>query len=408
MKCDAVVLAAGKGTRMFPFTDTLAKPALSLLDRPLLHYVFDFLRYNGVERVCVVVNYRADDVVAAAESYGKELPPVHPALPEWVPERLRLRFVRQGEPLGTGDALRSAERYLSEDFIVVNGDLLITKPVLMPPRSILVVNRDHNGEYGTPVIKNSVLTEIREKQPGNLINGGAYRLTDEVFQRLQDLKPSPRGEYEITDVLPSLGLRPVYIDSDHWLDVGRPWDILTASRRLMQYLTPRIDGSVEPGAHLHGRVHVAPDAVVRSGVYVKGPVYIGPGAVVGPNSYLRPYSVISSGARVGNAVEIKASVLQENAHVSHLSYVGDSVLGRSVNFGAGTITANLRFDDRKILGVSRKLGAFVGDRVKTGINVSLMPGVRIGAESWIFPSAVVYSDVPRGARVVGIYRGGAH
>ncbi|NPA76799.1 MAG: nucleotidyl transferase, partial [Candidatus Diapherotrites archaeon] len=143
---------------------------------------------------------------------------------------------------------------------------------------------------------------------------------------------------------------------------------------------------------------------VRNGAYVVGPAYIGPGAVVGPNAYVRSYSFIGAGARVGNAVEIKASVLMDGAHVSHLSYVGDSVLGPHVNFGAGTITANLRFDDRPIRGVSRKMGAFVGEGVKTGVHVSLMPGVRVGAGAWIFPGAVVYSDVPAGTRVSGIYR----
>ncbi len=408
MKCDAVILAAGKGTRMFPFTDTQAKPAIDLLDRPLLHYVLDFLRYNGVKKVCVVVGYRSDDVVSAAESYGAEEPPVHPVLPEWTSEPVKFRFVHQDAPLGTGSALLAAERFVSDDFIVVNGDLLITAPVLVKERSILVVRREHGGEYGTPVFKDGVLVGIREKQPGTFVNGGVYRVTGDIFQWLHGLKPSPRGEYEITDALPHLKLRPVCVSPKDWLDVGRPWDILTAARRLLAHVPSEIRGDVQDGAHIHGAVYVARGATVRSGAYIVGPVYIGPGATVGPNAYVRQNTVISADARVGNAVEIKASVLQRGAHVSHLSYVGDSVLGPHVNFGAGTITANLRFDDKPVLGVSRKLGAFVGENVKTGVHVSIMPGVRVGADAWIFPQSVVYSDVPRGARVGGIYRGCAH
>jgi len=388
MKCDAVVLAAGKGTRLWPFTETAAKPAIEILDRPLIHYVLDFLVQNGVKKPCVVVNYRKDDVVRAVESYG-----------------IKSRFVNQDEPKGTGHALMVAEKYVGDDFIVVNGDVLLNGSVTLPLNSILVVDRPHNGEYGTVVLKGGKLVGIHEKEPGKLINGGAYRLNDSVFEYLHDLSPSPRGEYEITDILPKLGLRAVTVSSDRWLDVGRPWDLLVATRRIISTLPDRQDGDVSPQATLRGKVFVADDAEIRGSVYIEGPAYIGPGAVVGPHSYVRKYSAIGRDARVGNAVEIKDSLLMAGAHVAHLSYVGDSVLGKGVNFGAGTITANLRFDDRPVRGVSRKLGSFVGDYVKTGVHTSLMPGVRVGAGAWIFPGSVVYADVPAGARVSGIYMG---
>ena len=389
MKCDAVVLAAGKGTRLWPFTETTAKPAIEILDRPLIHYVLDFLVHNGVKKPCIVVNYRKEDVIRAVESYG-----------------IKARFVEQTRPMGTGHALMIAERYVGDDFIVVNGDLLLDGSINLPQNSILVINRPHNGEYGTVVLEDGKLVGIREKEPGALINGGAYRLNDSVFEYLHDLSPSPRGEYEITDVLPKLGLGAVVVPSDYWLDVGRPWDLLVATRRVLSTLPSRQDGDISSHAILRGKVFVADGAEIRGSVYVEGPTYVGPGAVVGPHSYIRKYSVIGRDVRVGNAVEIKASVLMTGAHVAHLSYVGDSVLGRGVNFGAGTVTANLRFDDRPVRGVSRKLGAFVGDGTKTGVHVSLMPGVRVGAGAWIFPGAVVYSDVPSGARVSGIYRAG--
>lgn len=390
MKCDAVVLAAGKGTRLWPFTETVAKPAIEIVDRPLIHYVLDFLRSNGVEKVCVVVNHQRETVERAVRDYG-----------------IKARFVEQKEPKGTGHALMCAERHVGDDFIVVNGDLLLTKHVKLPERSMVVVRRPHTGEYGTPIVKNGVVVGLREKEPGDLVNAGIYRLSDEVFAHLSDLSPSPRGEYEITDVLPKMGLRAVEMRSEHWMDVGYPWDILSATQRVLHAIPERRDGYIEPRATLKGKVIVSPDAEIRNGVYIEGPAYIGPDAVVGPNAYIRPYSVIGRNARVGNAVEIKASVLMEGAHVSHLSYVGDSVLGKGVNFGAGTITANLRFDDKPVLGVRRKMGAFVGDEVHTGVHAAFMPGVRVGPNAFIFPGSVVYSDVPSGERVAGIYRTGA-
>ncbi|NPA76167.1 MAG: NTP transferase domain-containing protein, partial [Candidatus Diapherotrites archaeon] len=273
MKCDAVVLAAGKGTRMWPFTETIAKPAIPILDRPLIHYVLDYLTRQGVRKVCVVVNYRAEDVKRAVGEYG-----------------IHAKYVVQDEPKGTGHALLVAEKYVGDDFFVVNGDVLLTNAPDLPSRSILVVDRPHNGEFGTAIVDNGVLVDLREKEPGRLINGGVYHLGEDAFTHLYDLQPSPRGEYEITDILPKLGLRAVVASESAWMDVGRPWDLVRASARVLSSLPGRRDGSVEPRATLKGKVIVSEDAEVRNGAYVVGPAYIGPGAVVGPNAYVRSYS----------------------------------------------------------------------------------------------------------------------
>jgi bifunctional UDP-N-acetylglucosamine pyrophosphorylase/glucosamine-1-phosphate N-acetyltransferase len=107
--------------------------------------------------------------------------------------------------------------------------------------------------------------------------------------------------------------------------------------------------------------------------------------------------------RIGNACEVKNSIIMDNVHVGHLSYVGDSVLGEDCNLGAGTITANYRFDAGTIeMTVKetvmdsgrRKLGAIMGDNVKTGINALFMPGVKVGNGSWVGPNVMVQRDLP--------------
>ncbi len=166
----------------------------------------------------------------------------------------------------------------------------------------------------------------------------------------------------------------------------------------------KFNGVIESNVSIKGNNIVIEDgALIRSGTYIEGPVYIGSGAVIGPNARIRPYSVICNDSVVGFSVEVKESLIMEHVHVSHLSYVGDSIICEGVNFGAGTITANLRFDDkpvkvtikdRRVSTGRRKFGAIIGGCVKTGINVSLMPGVKVGSYSWIAPGAVVYEDVP--------------
>jgi len=142
-------------------------------------------------------------------------------------------------------------------------------------------------------------------------------------------------------------------------------------------------------------------ARIRSGTYVEGPVVIREGADVGPNAYVRGATVLGPDARVGNAVEVKNSVLMEGATVGHLSYVGDSILGRDVNFGAGTVVANLRHDDESIRMTvkdervdtgRRKLGVVAGDDVKTGIDTSLNAGLSLSTGARSEPGETVLRD----------------
>jgi UDP-N-acetylglucosamine diphosphorylase / glucose-1-phosphate thymidylyltransferase / UDP-N-acetylgalactosamine diphosphorylase / glucosamine-1-phosphate N-acetyltransferase / galactosamine-1-phosphate N-acetyltransferase len=160
---------------------------------------------------------------------------------------------------------------------------------------------------------------------------------------------------------------------------------------------------------LIGPVSVAETARVRSGAYIEGPCFIDEGADVGPNCFMRACTSVGKNARVGNGCEVKNTVIMDGTHVGHLSYIGDSVLGEKCNLGAGTITANLRFDNgsvkmqikNKVVDTGRrKLGAILGDNVKTGIGVLLMPGVKVGNDSWVNAGLLVERDIPANTKQV--------
>jgi bifunctional UDP-N-acetylglucosamine pyrophosphorylase/glucosamine-1-phosphate N-acetyltransferase len=200
---------------------------------------------------------------------------------------------------------------------------------------------------------------------------------------------------------------PNELPTQHWLDIGRPWDLLTATTRLLSIknTTPHVQGDIEQGATIHGPVHIEKGARIRSGVYIEGPVYIGRHSDIGPNSYIRPFTSIENNVRIGHACEVKNSIILSETHIGHLSYIGDSIIGTNCNFGAGTITANLRLDEANINvrikehlqdSGRRKLGIIMGDNVKTGINVQFMPGIKIGYNAWIGPGTQVTKDVPAG------------
>ena len=403
----AVVLAAGKGERLQPFTYTRPKPLIPILNKPFISYVLDNIIACGIEKIVLVVHYLKEKVM----DYVKK---------EYV-DKANIMFVDQGEPLGTGHAVKVLDNMLSEPFLLIYGDVYVNREVLRKALSqaegnenVLVgVPVENPWDYGVLIVKDGFLKGIVEKpekgkEPSNIVNAGIYVLTTEIFSFLRKAKISPRGEIELTDAVTELAkkskVKVVFIERSKWSELGKVWDILELNKVMLDRLREsRIEGIVEENVNIRGKVVVGKNTIIRSGTYIEGPVFIGENCSIGPNSYIRPYTVLGNHVKIGASCEIKASIIMDYTHIPHLNYVGDSVIGEHVNFGAGTITANLRLDDRtvkvtlkgkRVNSGRRKLGAFVGDYVKTGINVSLMPGVKIGPYTWIAPGLVIYEDIP--------------
>lgn len=165
-----------------------------------------------------------------------------------------------------------------------------------------------------------------------------------------------------------------------------PWDFLKLNETIIKTIQPKNEGKIENFVTIKGDVVIGENVLVRSGSYIEGPVIIGDNSIVGPNCYLRSGTNLGRNTYAGNAVEIKNSIILDGTHVGHLSYVGDSIIGEKCNFGAGTLIANLKFDnsnvrmrinDEKIDTGRRKLGVIMADRTKTSINLSIMPGTYI-------------------------------
>ncbi|MGC9105766.1 MAG: bifunctional sugar-1-phosphate nucleotidylyltransferase/acetyltransferase [Thermoprotei archaeon] len=393
----AVVLAAGLGERLEPVTHTRPKPFVPVLDKPLI--------LRTIENLLALGFKSSDIVVVGNEKFRQYF------------ESLPVRVEFQGEGKGTAAALKTVSGLKCDELLIVYGDLYIQREALRlvmesEGNALLGVKVPNPKEFGVLVTDSEGnLVEILEKPenpPSDLINGGVYKLSSDVFSYLEKVKLSPRGELELTDAVTMMAksgkVKVVKYEGD-WLDISRPWHVIDVNKIELEKSQGKIEGKVEQNVVIKGKVIIEEGAEIKSGTYIEGPVYIGKNASVGPNSYVRPYTVIMEGAKVGASVEVKESVLMEGAKVPHLSYVGDSVLGEHVNFGAGTLIANLRFDEQPVkVNVKgkressgrKKLGAFVGGYAKTGINVTILPGVKIGAYAWIYPGAVVNRDVGMG------------
>ncbi len=414
-----VVLAAGVGKRLRPFTETKPKPLLPVLDKPLISKSLELLKNLGVENAVIVVSYMKDAVISRVRKLADVM-------------GLDVEFVDQGAELGTAHAVRAALRDYEDEALIVYGDLYIDpgavarvlSQIMDKKRDLVVtaVRVDDVKRFGKLVTDGNRVLEIVEKPeeggPG-LVNAGIYIASARVLKLVDLIEKSSRGEYEFTDIVKlarerGFEARYVEIGKSDWMDVAYPWHVIEMNKlELMKRNARVIRGDVDPCATIKGPVIVKEGATIRGCTYIMGPAYIGRDADIGPNAYIRPYSVVLEGARIGFSVEVKESVVMEHAHAAHLAYIGDSVVGEYVNLGAGTVLANLRFDGKtikvtiegkRIDSGRRKLGALIGGYVKTGINVSIMPGVRIGSYSIIYPGITVYKDVPPHTVVREVWR----
>lgn len=406
----AVILTAGEGTRMRPLTTTRPKTMLITGGKPLIQYNIESLRDAGIKDITLVVGYKQEviqDYFGDGSNFG-----------------VNINYSIQEGQLGTAHAISSAEEFIDESFIVLNGDIIVSYDLIRnliekyatrtsnKVKSVLTLIQVQNpSTYGIVSMTNDQITEIIEKPsieeaPSNLANAGIYLFSLEIFDAIRKTGISSRGEYEITDSLKIeldegyeiLGL----LSNEPWMDVGRPWELLSSNHDFLKNIEKNIDGEIEDNVTIHGNITLGEGSIIRSGCYIEGPVFIGKNCDIGPNSYIRPYTCICNSVSVGNAVEIKNSIIMDRTNVNHLSYVGDSVIGVDCNLGAGTNLANLRFDngnvkvkvkEQRVDSGIRKFGAIFGDGVKTGINTSFNPGVKIGNGSFITASTVVFKDI---------------
>ncbi|MDD6286146.1 bifunctional sugar-1-phosphate nucleotidylyltransferase/acetyltransferase [Methanosphaera sp.] len=406
----AIILTAGEGTRMRPLTTTRPKTMLITGGKPLIQYNIESLRDAGIKDITLVVGYKKE-VIEEYFGDGSKF-------------GVNINYAVQEGQLGTAHAIGSAEKYIDESFIVLNGDIIVSYDLIRNliekyatrtsnnVKSVLtLIEVDNPSNYGVVSTINDKIVEIVEKPapgeaPSNLANAGIYLFSTEIFDAIRKTELSERGEYEITDSLKIelengweiLGL----ISHEPWMDVGRPWELLKSNQDFLEKMEDDIEGEIEENVTIHGPLHLGKGSIIRSGCYIQGPVFIGENCDVGPNTYLRPYACLCNDVDVGNAVEIKNSIIMDGTNVNHLSYVGDSVIGVNCNLGAGTNLANLRFDDqhvrvtvkgKRVDSGLRKLGAIFGDGVKTGINTSVNPGVKIGNGSFINAGCVLYRDI---------------
>jgi UDP-N-acetylglucosamine diphosphorylase / glucose-1-phosphate thymidylyltransferase / UDP-N-acetylgalactosamine diphosphorylase / glucosamine-1-phosphate N-acetyltransferase / galactosamine-1-phosphate N-acetyltransferase len=287
--------------------------------------------------------------------------------------------------------------------LVMNGDIVaravdIGKLKDAETTTLILTEAGNPSDLGAVETKDGKIVKIQEKIPGpssRLVSTGIYLLTSHIFPAIASCPASPRGEYDLTDALQCLidsGHPVKYYTTDYWFNPDYPWNLLEAHESFMSGVRARNPGEMDDNVTLKGKFAVGKGTQIKAGTYIEGPVIIGEQCHIGPCCYLKSGTAIGNGCQIDGSVEIKNSIIMHNTKIFNHSYIGDSIIGEDCLIGAGTRTANVRFDGSsvKVAGITtgrKEFGAVIGDRVQTGVNVSIDAGTLIGNESILGPGS---------------------
>jgi glucose-1-phosphate thymidylyltransferase len=330
----ALVLAGGSGTRMRPMTHTTAKQLLPVANKPVIFYALESIAAAGLADVGIVVGETGSQIRSAVgdgSAFG-----------------LDITYIQQTKPLGLAHAILTAKDWLGDDdFLMYLGDIFLGEGVTSfvkefkeeRPDAQIPLTRVPNPEcFGVAELDGrGRLVRIVEKPKlpkSDLVFTGVCLFTPVVHDAVRSIRPSRRGELEITDALQWLIDAGYHLGVDvvtgYWKDTGSVSDILDVNRLVLEGLWPRLDGDVDKVSEIVGRVEIAAGAKVRNSKIV-GPAIIGSGAEIS-QSYVGPFTAIGEDCRIG-ASEIEFSIVLPGTSIDGVRRVERSFIGRNAEVG---------------------------------------------------------------------------
>ncbi|MFC6722073.1 glucose-1-phosphate thymidylyltransferase [Halobacteriaceae bacterium SHR40] len=328
-----IILAGGRGTRLRPITHTGPKQLVPVANKPVLEYAIEDLKDAGITEIGVVLG-----------NLGREAIQQH--LGDCSEYGVEITYIIQGNPLGLAHAAGCAREFVGDDdFVMYLGDNILDNGVVelvesfeagdyaagialqrvANPEQFGVADVDENGN----VLK---LVEKPDDPPSNLALIGMYVFSPAIFDAIETLEPSWRGELEITDAIQSLLQDGHAIDSHvvegWWKDTGKPEDILEANRLVLETIDDTRNGTIETNAEISGTIDLAESATIESGAVVRGPVSIAEGTTIKSDTYVGPFTSIGKDCEVEHT-HIENSVIIGESEVSASGKIVDSLIGRN-------------------------------------------------------------------------------
>ncbi len=331
-----LILSGGKGSRLRPFTYTSAKQLVPIANKPVLFYTIEQLVECGIRDIAIVVGDTAEQIRAAVGD-GSQF-------------GARVEYVQQEAPLGIAHAIKIARDYIGETpFVLYLGDNFLLGGVrsfvdrFRENRAncqILLHRVDNPQAFGIAEFVDGRVTRIVEKPaspPSNLAVIGIYMFDHHVFEAVEQIRPSARGELEITDTIQYLIDKGLHVETEvldrYWIDTGKMDDILEANRVVLQTLTPTNQGQVDEQSRVYESVILEKGARVVNSV-LRGPLIIGEDAEV-IDSYVAPFTSIDHHCRL-KGVRVGGSVILEHTSIEDIHWpIEHSLIGRYVTLRGG-------------------------------------------------------------------------
>jgi glucose-1-phosphate thymidylyltransferase len=366
----AVILAAGEGQRLRPFTLTRPKAMLTIADKPILQFVIEALVTAGIREIICVVGYRKEqvyDYFGSGERFGAEI-----------------SYVTQTAQLGTAHALATVKDKVAKEFLVLSGDNLIDVKTIadfarISPPAVLVKRVSDPVRYGVVDTEGGKVKGILEKPKeaaSNLVNTGIYAFTEDIFRSIGDTLDIPDVLNDM--IADSRDIKALETDGT-WLDIVYPWDVISLNNAILKDIEVDLGGAIEAGVTLQGKVVVGKGTVVRSGSCIYGPAVIGAGCDIGPHVCIMPATSIGDNVVISSFTEVKNSVIGNDVSIGTGSIVSDSVIDKGCVI-KGRFTAVGGKSEVRINGESPAIdvGVIMGEDCKVENSVTVQPGAIIG------------------------------
>ena len=393
----AVVLAAGEGKRLRPFTETMPKVMLPVANKPILEYVFDAVKKNGINEIIVIVGYKKEVIMEHFKDY----------------KNIKITYVTQDRQLGTAHALLQAKKHIKEQFIVLAGDNIIDPESIAKlikdkaDYSLLIKEHSHTSKYGVVFVENRNISSIVEKPKqdvGKYISTGIYKLPCSVFTDIQ--RCSSQGIHALSTVIQTLVDKGKHINTllaKSWMDIVYPWDLIAVNEAMIQTTSESTSGTIEKGVTIKGPVFIGKHTKIYAGCYIVGPVVIGDGCEIGPHTCIFPSTSIGNNTVIHPFSEIRNSVIMDDVHISSNSHISHSIIGKGClirdNFSTipGPTTIEIENEFKKL---ETPIGAMVGEDCIIQSHVVIDPGKIIGRKCKLSPMKHIIKNIPSESNVI--------
>ena len=393
----AVIMAAGKSTRTYPLTLTKPKPLLHIANKPILAHQLDQM-LGLIDEAIVIVGYKHEMI---REFFGDSY------------RGISLTYVEQKEQLGTGHAAMQVKEHIRNRFLLMNGDDLYAREDLEAcleyQYSLLAMEVEDPRQFGVLTVKDGLITNLIEKPEhpeSNLTSIGMYVFDRNIFPILDKIPRSPRGEYEVTDGVRALAQDAdmhYHISSAYWIPVGFPWSILTANDFLLkQDFSERVEGIIEPGVTIEGRISLGKNSVIRQGSVIQGNLCVGDNCVIGANCHVSGNTSIGDNSSIGMACRIDNSVIEQHVRIEPFCHISHSVIGGGCVLHSGAVTMSAPLEGSTVISVVKgqsfdsgraQLGAVLASGVEWQPHVVSYPGVKISPKIVVGAGSVVQEDM---------------